>query len=71
MGYFSRFPNLYYVPVMEEVEHLRDVVHEYVTNVIDKEMEIHVELEEEAGVEKTYDGNVIHLNFNTKTGGSA
>ena len=29
------------------------------------------ELEEEAGVEKTYDGNVIHLNFNTKTGGSA
>ena len=59
------------VPVMEEVEHLRDVVHEYVTNVIDKEMEIHVELEEEAGVEKTYDGNVIHLNFNTKTGGSA
>jgi len=59
------------VPVMEEVTDLRDVVHEYVTNVIDKEMEIDVELEEEAGVEKTYDGNVVHLNFNTKTGGSA
>ena len=59
------------VPVMEEVTDLRDVVHEYVVNVIDREMEISVELEEEAGVEKTYDGNVIHLNFNTKTGGSA
>ena len=60
-----------YMKLMEEVEHLRDVVHEYVTNVIDKEMEISVELEEKAEVEKTYDGNVIHLNFNTKTGGSA
>ena len=35
------------------------------------EMEIDVELEEEVGVEKTYDGNIVHLNFNTKTGGSA
>ena len=39
--------------------------------LLDNEMEIDVELEEEAGVEKTYDGNVVHLNFNTKTGGSA
>ena len=59
------------VPVMEEVEELRNIVHEYVTKVIDTEMDIDVELEEEMGVEKTYDGNVIHLNFNTKTGGSA
>lgn len=59
------------VPVMEEVEELRNVVHEYVTKVIDNEMDIDVELEEEAGVEKTYDGNVVHLSFNTKTGGSA
>jgi predicted RNA-binding protein Jag len=59
------------VPVMEEVEELRNVVHEYVTKVIDTEMDIDVELEEKSGVEKTYDGNVIHLNFNTKTGGSA
>ena len=59
------------VPVMEEVEELRNVVHEYVTKVIDNEMDVDVELEEEAGVEKTYDGNVIHLHFNTKTGGSA
>ena len=59
------------VPVMEESEELRDIVHEYVINVLDNEMEIDVELEEEVGVEKTYDGNIIHINFNTKTGGSA
>ena len=59
------------VPVMEESEELRDVVHEYVINVLDNEMEIDVELEEEVGVEKTYDGNIVHINFNTKTGGSA
>ena len=59
------------VPVMEEVEELRNIVHEYVTKVIDTEMDIDVELEEKSGVEKTYDGNVVHLNFNTKTGGSA
>ena len=59
------------VPVMEESEDLRDVVHAYVVNVLDNEMEIDVELEEEVGVEKTYDGNIVHINFNTKTGGSA
>jgi sulfate adenylyltransferase subunit 1 (EFTu-like GTPase family) len=59
------------VPVMEESEDLRDIVHEYVVNVLDNEMEIDVELEEEVGVEKTYDGNIVHINFNTKTGGSA
>ncbi len=59
------------VPVMEEVEDLRNIVHEYVLKVIDNEDDIEVELEDEIAVEKTYDGNVIHLNFNTKTGGSA
>jgi len=59
------------VPVMEEVEELRNIVHEYVTKIIDTGIDIDVELEEEAGVEKTYDGNVVHLSFNTKTGGSA
>ena len=59
------------VPIMEESKDIRDIVHDYVMEVIDNEMDITVELEEEAGVEKTYDGNVIHLNFNTKTGGSA
>jgi predicted RNA-binding protein Jag len=54
------------VPVMEEVKELRNIVHEYVTKIIDKEMDISVELEEQAGVEKSYDGNVIHLNFNSR-----
>ena len=59
------------VPIMQESKELRDLTHEYVINFVDTEMEIDVELEEEVGVEKTYDGNIIHLNFNSKTGGSA
>lgn len=59
------------VPIMEQDQTIRDLVHTYVTEVVDNEMGIDVELEEEMGVEKTYDGNVVHLNFNTKTGGSA
>ena len=59
------------VPVMEEIEDLRNLVHEYVIKVIDNDTDIDVELEEAMGVEKTYDGNVIHLNFNSKTKGSA
>ena len=62
------------VPVMEEVEELRNIVHEYVTKVIDKEMDIEVELEDagkEAYSGHSVDGNIIHLHFNTNTKGSA
>jgi len=59
------------VPLMQESKELRELAHEYVINYVDTEMDIDVELEEEVGVEKTYDGNIVHLNFNTKTGGSA
>ena len=60
------------VPIMEESKEIRDIAHDYVMEVIDNEMDINIELEEEeAGVEKTYDGNIVHLNFNSKTGGSA
>ena len=59
------------VPLMQESKELRELAHEYVINFVDTEMEIDVELEEEVGVERTYDGNIIHLNFNSKTGGSA
>jgi Na+-transporting NADH:ubiquinone oxidoreductase subunit NqrA len=62
------------VPVMEEVEELRNIVHEYVTKVIDNEMDIDVDLEDagkEAYSGHTVDGNVIHLHFNTRTKGSA
>ena len=58
------------VPVMHEIDELRQTVDEYVRNVIDNEDEIDIELEEEY-VEKTYDDNVVHLKFNTKTKGSA
>jgi len=59
------------VPIMEQEESIRNLIHEYVMKVVDNEMDIDVELEEEMGVEKTYDGNVVHLTFSTKTGGSA
>jgi len=59
------------VPVMEQAKEIRDVIHDYVLNVIDNELDITVELEEEMEVEKTYDGNIVHLNFSTRTGGSA
>lgn len=59
------------VPLMQESKELRELAHEYVINFVDTEMEIDVELEEEVGVERTYDGNIVHLNFNSKTGGSA
>ena len=59
------------VPIMEQSKEIREIIHEYVMSVIDNETEFTVELEDEAGVEKSYDGNVVHLNFNTKTGGSA
>ena len=64
------------VPIMEEVEDIRNIVHDYVMNELDYELDVAVQLEaeedkEEAGVEKTYDGNVVHLSFNTKTGGNA
>ena len=59
------------VPLMESEKSIRDLVHDYVVNVVDNEMELDVELEEEAGVEKTYDGNVVHLSFNSGTKGNA
>ena len=59
------------VPIMAEAKEFRDIIHEYVLNVVDNDMEIDVELEEESGVEKTYEDNIVHLNFNSKTGGSA
>jgi len=59
------------VPIMESDETIRNLVHTYVMEVVDNEDGIDVELEQELGVEKEYDGNVVHLTFNSKTGGSA
>ena len=59
------------VPIMEQDETIRNLVHTYVMEVVDNDAGIDVELEEELGVEKEYDGNVVHLTFNSRTGGSA
>ena len=59
------------VPIMEASKEIRDIINEYVISNVDNDTEIDVELEDKLGVEKEYDGNVVHLTFNTKTGGSA
>ena len=57
------------VPIMEMDEKLRDTVHEYVLNVVDAE-EFPVE-EDKRLVIAGEDGNIIHLDFSSKTKGSA
>ena len=57
------------VPLMETEESIRELANSYVENVIDNETIYDVELDDE--VEKTYDGNVVHLNFDTATKGSS
>ena len=60
------------VPIMEEVETIRNVMHEYVKSM-DDEVDIEIQLEKELQnkVEKVYDGNVIKIDFSTRTKGSA
>ena len=58
------------VPIMESDEAFRDVVHQYVMEVVDEDTEPMVQ-ENDTLVVTGEDGNVVHLNFNTKTGGSA
>lgn len=60
------------VPIMEEIETIRDVMHEYVKAMNDDDdIEIQLEKELENKVEKVYDGNVIKIDFSTRTKGSA
>lgn len=56
------------IPVMEVNEDFRDLVHEYVTETVDKEYAI--ELENKPKVVEE-DGNVVKINFSSKTEGSA
>lgn len=56
------------VPIMEVNEDLRELVHNYVLEKIDKHYE--VELEDKPEVTNT-EGNVVTINFGTKTKGSA
>lgn len=56
------------IPIMEVNEDLRDLVHNYVVEKIDKQYE--VELEEKPTVIGE-EGNVVKIDFKTKTEGSA
>ena len=59
------------VPLMEKDESIRNLVDDYVTSTLDNELDIEVQLENDMSVEKTYEDNVVHLKYNTKTKGSA
>ena len=58
------------VPIMEQDETIRNLVHTYVMEIVDKETTVVVEEEDELVITKE-DGNVVHLNFGSKTTGSA
>jgi predicted RNA-binding protein YlqC (UPF0109 family) len=55
---------------MEQDETIRNLVHTYVMEIVDKETTVVVEEEDELVITKE-DGNVVHLNFGSKTKGSA
>lgn len=55
------------VPIMEHNEELRNLVHDFVTNTFDTEHEPVVQDKPEV----EHDGNIIKINFNTQTKGSA
>ena len=59
------------VPIMEADENIRNLVHTYVMEVVDNEPEDMIEQDDQEIVITHEDGNVVRLNFNSKTGGSA
>ena len=58
------------VPIMEQDETIRNLVHTYVMEVVDNETDYVLEEDEDVIVTKE-DGNVVHLSFGSKTKGSA
>ena len=58
------------VPIMESDETIREMVHTYVMEIVDNDTII-IEEEEEGLIITKEDGNVVHLNFGSKTKGSA
>ena len=58
------------VPIMEQDETIRNLVHTYVMEVVDKDSEYVLEEDEDVIITKE-DGNVVHLSFGSKTKGSA
>ena len=57
------------VPLMEIDEKLRNLIHSYVMEVVDKEDDTMID-DDDIIVTKE-DGNVVHLSFGSKTKGSA
>ena len=58
------------VPVMEIDKVVRDIVHKYVMEIVDNEVDSMLE-EEDTLVVTGEDGNIVHLDFSSKTKGSA
>jgi len=58
------------VPLMEMDEKLRNLIHSYVMEVVDKEDNNMVEDDDDIIITKE-DGNVVHLSFGSRTKGSA
>lgn len=59
------------VPVMEENEQIRNIVSDYVDNTFDNEYEVSVQLEDDVKPTTSTEGNVITLDFGTKTEGNS
>jgi hypothetical protein len=59
------------VPIMEHDEAIRNMVHTYVMEVVDNEPEDVLEKDDEQITITQEDGNVIRLDFSSKTKGSA
>ena len=58
------------IPIMEQDESLRNLVHTYVMEVVDNEDEDMLEDDSDIIITRE-DGNVVHLSFGSKTKGSA
>ena len=59
------------VPIMENDEHLRNRIHSDVLEVVDNEPMDMVEEDDQEITITHEDGNVVHLNFGSKTKGNA
>ena len=59
------------IPLMEQDDALRNLVHEYVMEVVDNDDEDVVEEDDDAVIITKEDGNIVHLSFGSRTKGSA
>ena len=58
------------IPLMEQDDALRNLVHAYVMEVVDNEDEDMVEEDDEVIITRE-DGNIVHLSFGSRTKGNA